>query len=98
MIPSFKTQVLIDKKHDTIVFESMCWSHYAEKGKSFTFNTNVQVCYCSLVLGILKIKEARFLMFADQVYQQPPLPPKGFSVYQIASVDYISFKSQVHKE
>lgn len=69
-----------------------------EKGKLFIFDTETQISYCSLILGIFRIKDVSFLMFADNVYQQPTLPPKGESIYEIASVDFIPFKSKIHKE
>lgn len=69
-----------------------------EIDKTIVFDSETEVKYVSLVLGIVETRDSKFLLCADQVYSQPILPPKNISLYQIANIIYLGFSNKIHKD
>ena len=45
---------------------------------------------------MLEIEGDYFLIYADEVYLQPPLPPDQTTIYQIASIQFIEYNKFVN--
>jgi hypothetical protein len=68
---------------------------HADISNKYSFNSEFEVKFASLILGLAEIEGDSFLLFVENAYPQPPFPPSHVGIYQIATINYLQFSRVV---